>query len=148
MLYKCHICCLRITQHMKYLTQHMTKIYTTYDKKIDNIHEFLRQHANFLAQLIKFLVQHHRKICAKVITTIAKYVQKWFINKNTSTLFQEPVLGSMAVSQFCRLLEDGAMTSSNHALNVLGSDCSVNESPRVKREGQSRELQMQLLHCF
>jgi len=61
---------------MKYLTQHMTKIYTTYDKKIDNIYEFLRQHANFLAQLIKFLVQHHRKICAKVITTIAKYVQK------------------------------------------------------------------------
>ena len=37
MLYKCHICCLRITQHMKFLTQHMTK-------NLHNIWQKIRQH--------------------------------------------------------------------------------------------------------
>jgi len=59
MLYKCHICCLRITQYMKYLTQHMTKIYTTYDKKLDNIYEFLRQHMTFLTQHMKISCTTH-----------------------------------------------------------------------------------------
>ena len=38
---------------MKFLTQHMIKIYTTYDKKLDNIYEFLRQHMNFLTPHMK-----------------------------------------------------------------------------------------------
>ena len=58
-LYKCHICCVRITQHMKYLTQHMTKIHTTYDKKLRNIYEFLRQHVNFLTQHMKISCTTH-----------------------------------------------------------------------------------------
>ena len=44
---------------MKYLTQHMTKIYTTYDQKLENIYEFLRQHVNFLTQHMKFLCTTH-----------------------------------------------------------------------------------------
>ena len=38
---------------MKFLTQHMTKFYTTYDKKLDNICEFLGQFMNFLTQHMK-----------------------------------------------------------------------------------------------
>jgi len=44
---------------MKYLTQHMTKIYTTYDKRLDNIYKFLRQHVNFLTQHMKISCATH-----------------------------------------------------------------------------------------
>ena len=38
---------------MKYRTQHMTKIYTTYDQILDNIYEFLRQHMTHFTQHMK-----------------------------------------------------------------------------------------------
>jgi len=38
---------------MKYLTQNMTKIYTTYDKILDNIYEFLKQLITYLTQRMK-----------------------------------------------------------------------------------------------
>jgi len=44
---------------MEYLTQHMTKIYTTYDKILDNIYEFLRQHMTYLTQHMKMLCTTH-----------------------------------------------------------------------------------------
>jgi len=59
MLYKCHTCRLRITQHMKYLTQHMTNIYTTCDKILDNIYEFLRRHMTYVTQHIKISCTTH-----------------------------------------------------------------------------------------
>ena len=55
---------------MKILTQHMTKIYTTYDKKLDNIYEFLRQHMNFLIQHMKISVQHMLIVCTTYIKRI------------------------------------------------------------------------------
>jgi len=44
---------------MKYLTQHMTKIYATYDKKLDNMYEFLRQHITSLTQHMKISCTTH-----------------------------------------------------------------------------------------
>ena len=39
------------------------------------------------------------------------------------------------------------MKSWNYALKAHGSECSLNESLRAKREGQDRESQIQQLHC-
>jgi len=55
---------------MKFLTQHMTKMYTPYDKKLDKIHEFLRQRMNFLTQRMKYSAQHMLIICATYIKSI------------------------------------------------------------------------------
>jgi len=55
MLYKCHICCLRITQHIKYLTQHKTKFTQHMKKNLDNIYEILDQHLTFFTQRMKIL---------------------------------------------------------------------------------------------
>ena len=38
---------------MKSLTQHMTKIYTTYEKILDNMDEFLRQNLSYFTQHMK-----------------------------------------------------------------------------------------------
>jgi len=54
---------------MKYLTQHMTKIYTTYDKKLDNIYEFLRQHVNFLTQ-------HMKTSCTTHVNDFTTYIKR------------------------------------------------------------------------
>jgi len=64
MLYKY----LRITQHMKFLTQRMTKIYTTYDQKLDNIYEFLGQHMNFLTQHMKIFIE--TSACAHPVSSV------------------------------------------------------------------------------
>jgi len=37
----------------------MTKFYTTYDKILDNIYEFLRQHMTYLTQHIKISCTTH-----------------------------------------------------------------------------------------
>ena len=38
---------------MKYLTEHMTKIYTKYEKIFGNIYEFLGQHVTYFTQHMK-----------------------------------------------------------------------------------------------
>jgi len=82
-LYKCPTCCRRITQHMKYLTQHMTKIYTTYDKILDKIYEFLRQHITHLTQHMKMFCTTHvnnlYNICEKYTTHDKLLNNIWYI---------------------------------------------------------------------
>jgi len=38
---------------MKYFTQHMTTIYATYAKKLDNLYEFRRQQMAYFTQHMK-----------------------------------------------------------------------------------------------
>jgi len=55
---------------MKYLTQNMTKIYTTYDKILDNIYEFLKQ-------LITYLTQHMKISCTTNVNNLYNIYKKY-----------------------------------------------------------------------
>jgi len=61
-LYESHIFCLRITEHLKYFTQHMTKIYTTYEKILDIIYEFFEQHMTNLTLHVTIFYTTYDKI--------------------------------------------------------------------------------------
>jgi len=41
---------------MKYFTQHMTKIYTTYEKILDHIYEILKQNMTYFTQHMNFFI--------------------------------------------------------------------------------------------